>query len=144
MGGRAKRDSGELQKGCVREDDARKCLQVDLNSCAPCVKGGHGIPQDPARSGQRSVLSSTWHACCRSACRKSGTADSVTWMGVWKGPSSPCYRRVDIKIYPAHQLAFAVNYFGSSKDFCKALRCCCCCRCRRIHVTLLCCAHPAS
>lgn len=46
----------------------------------------------------------------------------VTYMGVWKGPDSPCHRRIDIKIYPYCHLAFAVNYFGSSKNFCKALR----------------------
>ena len=43
-------------------------------------------------------------------------------MGVWKGPSSPCYRRIDLKFYPRSQLAFAVNYFASGQEFCRALR----------------------
>jgi DNA polymerase lambda len=43
-------------------------------------------------------------------------------MGVWKGPSSPCHRRIDIKVYPWSQLAVAVNYFSSGQSFCRALR----------------------
>jgi hypothetical protein len=31
-------------------------------------------------------------------------------------------RRFDIKMYPRSQLAFAVNYFASGQDFCRALR----------------------
>jgi DNA polymerase lambda len=43
-------------------------------------------------------------------------------MGIWKGPSSPCFRRIDLKFYPRSQLAYAVNYFASGQNFCRALR----------------------
>jgi hypothetical protein len=43
-------------------------------------------------------------------------------MGVWRGPSSPAARRIDIKVYPFDKLATAVNYFCSSEHFCRALR----------------------
>jgi hypothetical protein len=53
---------------------------------------------------------------------KRGPGEHVTWMGVWKGPSSPCHRRIDIKVYPWSQLPVAVNYFSSGQSFCRALR----------------------
>jgi hypothetical protein len=51
-----------------------------------------------------------------------GCDECVTFMGVWRGPSSPVCRRIDIKVYPFSQLATAVNYFSSSEQFCRALR----------------------
>eukprot|EP00877_Chromochloris_zofingiensis_P009472 jgi/Chrzof1/4779/Cz14g26050.t1 len=46
----------------------------------------------------------------------------VHFMGIWKGPSSLCQRRLDIKIYHAHQRAFAVCHLSSGRNFCRALR----------------------
>ena len=50
------------------------------------------------------------------------TAVRVSWMGVWKGPSSPCHRRLDIKTYQRVALPYAVNYFSSGQDCSRALR----------------------
>jgi hypothetical protein len=50
-------------------------------------------------------------------------AARVSWMGVWKGPSSPCYRRLDIKAYERAALPYAVNYFSSGQDCSRAIRC---------------------
>ena len=47
---------------------------------------------------------------------------SATYSGVWRGPSSPCFRRIDIKSYPLDLLPFAVTYFGSCSNFNRALR----------------------
>ncbi|GAX74898.1 hypothetical protein CEUSTIGMA_g2344.t1 [Chlamydomonas eustigma] len=47
---------------------------------------------------------------------------SATFLGVWKGPSSPCARRLDIKVYPLEVLPFAVTHFGSGSNFNRALR----------------------
>jgi hypothetical protein len=51
------------------------------------------------------------------------TAARVSWMGVWRGPSSPCYRRLDIKAYERAALPYAVNYFSSGQDCSRAIRC---------------------
>lgn len=53
------------------------------------------------------------------------TVVRVSWMGVWKGPTSPCYRRLDIKTYERAALPYAVNYFSSGQDGSRALRCAC-------------------
>lgn len=50
------------------------------------------------------------------------TAPRVSWMGVYKGPSSPCYRRLDIKAYERAALPYAVNYFSSGQDCSRAIR----------------------
>ena len=47
---------------------------------------------------------------------------SATYSGVWRGPSSPCFRRIDIKSYPLDLLPFAVTHFGSCSNFNRALR----------------------
>lgn len=51
------------------------------------------------------------------------TAVRVSWMGVWRGPSSPCYRRLDIKTYERAALPYAVSYFSSGQDCSRAIRC---------------------
>ncbi|KAF8056467.1 hypothetical protein HT031_006324 [Scenedesmus sp. PABB004] len=51
-----------------------------------------------------------------------GPNEPSTWSGVYRGPSSPCHRRIDIKFYHRTQLACAVNYFSSGQDMCRALR----------------------
>lgn len=52
----------------------------------------------------------------------SGQRVCVSWMGVWKGPSSPCFRRLDIKTYLRAALPYAVIYFSSGQDCSRALR----------------------
>lgn len=51
------------------------------------------------------------------------TAERVSWMGVWRGPSSPCHRRLDIKAYQRAALPYAVLYFASGESCSRALRC---------------------
>ncbi|KAK9806861.1 hypothetical protein WJX72_005254 [[Myrmecia] bisecta] len=43
-------------------------------------------------------------------------------MGLWTGPSSPCKRHIDLKVYPNQQLACAVCHFTSGTWFCRSLR----------------------
>lgn len=35
--------------------------------------------------------------------------EGATFMGVWKGPSSPVHRRIDIKIHPWPAVAYALH-----------------------------------
>lgn len=51
------------------------------------------------------------------------TSTRVSWMGVYRGPSSPCFRRLDIKAYQRAALPCAVAYFSSGQDCSRALRC---------------------
>ena len=47
--------------------------------------------------------------------------EEAAWLGVWKGPSSPCRRKIDFKFYAHERLAVAVADFSSGKAFAMAL-----------------------